>query len=171
MCGIAAAVSYARRSAPADLARLHRSCGRMQCRGPDDMGIWIHNDRRVALGHQRLAILDPSPRGAQPMRSDDRRFVISFNGEIYNFRELRHGLEARGHRFQSGSDTEVLLHLYEERGADLVHDLRGMFAFAIWDEERGGMLLARDHFGIKPLYYADDGASITVASEVKALLA
>jgi asparagine synthase (glutamine-hydrolysing) len=171
MCGIAAVFSYARRSAPADLARLHRSCGRMQCRGPDDMGIWIRNDQRVALGHQRLAIIDPSPRGAQPMRSDDRRYVISFNGEIYNFRELRRGLEARGHRFRSGSDTEVLLQLYEERGADLVHDLRGMFAFAIWDEVRGGMLLARDHFGIKPLYYADDGASITVASEVKALLA
>jgi asparagine synthase (glutamine-hydrolysing) len=171
MCGIAAVYSYARRAAPADLARLHRSCGHMQCRGPDDAGVWIRADQRVALGHRRLAILDPTPRGAQPMRTADGQQVLSFNGEIYNFRALRQGLEARGHQFHSDSDTEVLLQLYVEHGPAFVRQLRGMFALALWDEARGGLLLARDPFGIKPLYYADDGTAITVASEVKALLA
>ena len=143
----------------------------MLCRGPDDAGVWISDDGRVALGHRRLAILDPSSRSAQPMRSDSGRYVISYNGEIYNFRELRRRLEALGEHFRSDGDTEVLLALYARKGADMVHELRGMFALAIWDEARRGLLLARDHFGIKPLYYADDGRSIMVASEVKALLA
>jgi asparagine synthase (glutamine-hydrolysing) len=132
--------------------------------------MWVSEDGRAALGHRRLAIIDLSERGAQPMVSADRRYVISFNGEIYNYRELRADLEAQGRCFVSGSDTEVLLHLYAMKGEAMVHDLRGMFAFAIWDDERKGLFLARDPFGIKPLYYADDGRTIKFASEVKALL-
>jgi asparagine synthase (glutamine-hydrolysing) len=112
-----------------------------------------------------------SDAGAQPMATADGALVISFNGEIYNYRELRAVLEGKGYRFRTGTDTEVLLHLYAEKGEAMVSELRGMFAFALWDEKKKGLFLARDHFGIKPLYYADDGRSIRVASEVKALLA
>jgi asparagine synthase (glutamine-hydrolysing) len=143
----------------------------MGCRGPDGAGEWYSADGRVALGHRRLAIIDLSERGAQPMHDAGSAHVITFNGEIYNYRALRAQLETKGYRFRSDSDTEVLLHLYAEKGEAMVHDLRGMFAFALWDERRKGLFLARDPFGIKPLYYADDGRCIRVASEVKALLA
>jgi asparagine synthase (glutamine-hydrolysing) len=142
----------------------------MTCRGPDGEGTWEGADGQVALMHRRLAIIDLSPRAAQPMASADGRHVIVFNGEIYNFRALRTALEATGHRFRSDSDTEVLLHLYAERGAAMVSELRGMFAFAIWDAEARGVFMARDTFGIKPLYYADDGRTLRFASEVKGLL-
>lgn len=142
----------------------------MACRGPDDHGLWAGASERIVLGHRRLSVIDLSPRGAQPMRSADGQLVIVLNGEIYNYRELRRELEARGRHFTSGSDTEVLLQLYAEHGASMVHRLRGMFAFGIWDEARQGLLLARDTFGIKPLYYADDGRTLRFASEVKALL-
>jgi asparagine synthase (glutamine-hydrolysing) len=125
---------------------------------------------RIALGHRRLAIIDLSERGAQPIVSDDSQLVISFNGEIYNYRTLRTQLERKGYVFQSQSDTEVLLHLYAEKGEAMLEDLRGMFAFALWDGRKKGLFLARDPFGIKPLYYADDGTTIRVASQVKALL-
>jgi asparagine synthase (glutamine-hydrolysing) len=124
---------------------------------------------QAALGHRRLAIIDLTDRAGQPMVSDDGRYVISFNGEIYNYRELRAKLEDHGRLFRSDSDTEVLLQLYAEKGAEMLRDLRGMFAFAIWDTWRKGMFLARDPFGIKPLYYAADGTRFWVASEVKAL--
>lgn len=143
----------------------------MQCRGPDGSGIWWSRDGRTGLGHRRLAIIDLSDRGAQPMHDRAAGTVISFNGEIYNYRELRAALESKGHRFASDSDTEVLLRLYAEYGADMVHHLRGMFAFALWDGPRETLLLARDPFGIKPLYIADDGRTLRAASEVKALLA
>lgn len=143
----------------------------MQCRGPDGSGLWWSADARTGLGHRRLAIIDLSERGAQPMHDRTAGTVISFNGEIYNYRELRAALEAKGHHFTSDSDTEVLLRLYAEHGADLVHHLRGMFAFALWDGPRETLLLARDPFGIKPLYVADDGRTLRAASEVKALLA
>jgi asparagine synthase (glutamine-hydrolysing) len=139
-------------------------------RGPDGAGLWISDDRRIGLAHRRLAIIDLSEAGAQPMSTADGAVRIVFNGEIYNYRELRQDLEAKGYRFYSHSDTEVLLHLYQEHGRKMVHYLRGMYAFAIWDERKQGLLLARDPFGIKPLYYADDGATIRVASQVKALL-
>ena len=134
-------------------------------------GVWISADARCGLGHRRLSIIDLSPAGAQPMASADGNLVVTFNGEIYNYRELRRELEAKGRAFRSQSDTEVLLHLYAEKGEDMVHDLRGMFAFAIWDAERGSLFLARDPYGIKPLYYADDGWTFRFASQVKALLA
>lgn len=139
-------------------------------RGPDGAGLWISDNKRIGLGHRRLAIIDLSESGAQPMATQDGSARIVFNGEIYNYRELRRELEAKGYRFYSQSDTEVLLHLYMEHGRDMVYHLRGMYAFAIWDEHKQDLLLARDPFGIKPLYYADDGTTIRVASQVKALL-
>jgi len=170
MCGFSAVYRYTdgdRVSA----AELDRMQARMECRGPDGEGRWCRDDGRVALTHRRLAIIDLSGRAAQPMQSHTAPHVITFNGEIYNYRELRSGLEARGCRFVTGSDTEVILHLYAEKGPDLVDDLQGMFAFALWDGAKRGLLLARDPFGVKPLYYADNGSCIRVASEVKALVA
>jgi asparagine synthase (glutamine-hydrolysing) len=143
----------------------------MRSRGPDGDGLWRSSDGRAVLGHRRLAIIDLSAGGAQPMHSNDASLAISFNGEIYNYRELRRELENKGYRFHTQSDTEVLLQLYAERGDGMVHALRGMFAFALWDGRTNRLLLARDPFGIKPLYYADDGRCIRAASEVKALLA
>ncbi len=133
--------------------------------------MWVSSDQRVSLAHRRLAIIDLSESGSQPMATDDGGLVVTFNGEIYNYLELRSDLEKRGYRFRSSSDTEVLLHLYAERGTDMVRHLRGMYAFAIWDGRKQGMFLARDPFGIKPLYFADDGKSLRAASQVKALLA
>jgi asparagine synthase (glutamine-hydrolysing) len=140
-------------------------------RGPDGSGIWIGDDDRVGLAHRRLAIIDLSDNGHQPMQTEDGHFVISFNGEIYNYKELRSTLRAAGYRFHTESDTEVLLHLYAHRGVDMVRELRGMFAFALWDARERIMVLARDPYGIKPLYYSDDGRTCRFASQVKALLA
>jgi len=153
----------------------------MEKRGPDGDGFWASADGRVGFGHRRLAILDPSPSGAQPMAladdgvttcpDADAGLVITFNGEIYNFNELRAELESAGDIFKTRSDTEVLLHLYRRFGARMVEKLRGMYAFAIWDGRKRGVLLSRDPFGIKPLYIADDGTTIRAASQVKALRA
>ena len=171
MCGIAGIFAYGRAAAPVDEAELLRIRERMQKRGPDGAGLWLSLDRRTGLAHRRLAIIDLSDTGAQPMSTPDGRLVITFNGEIYNYRELRRELEGEGHVFRSQSDTEVLLHLYAERGPDMVHALRGMFAFGIWDTVERKLFLARDPFGIKPLYYADTGGTLRFASQVKALLA
>ena len=138
---------------------------------PTAPGLWWSEDRRCGLGHRRLAIIDPTDRAAQPMTSADGRLAISYNGEIYNFPQLKAQLEARGARFRTTSDTEALLHLYALDGAQMVRSLRGMFALAIWDETRQGLFLARDPYGIKPLYVCDDGRSFRFASQVKALLA
>ncbi len=140
-------------------------------RGPDGEGLWFADDGRVALSHRRLSIIDLSEGGAQPMASADGSLRITYNGEIYNYRELRDGLIADGVSFRSDSDTEVLLHLYARMGPEMVRALRGMFAFAIRDEEKGSLFLARDPYGIKPLYIADDGKTVSVASQVRALLA
>src|SRR6476646_1066745 len=171
MCGIGAFYSYDARGAATGESELRAASEWMSCRGPDGSGEWSSADGRVSLSHRRLAIIDLSDAGAQPMSTVDGAVVISFNGEIYNYRELRASLVEKGYRFRSHTDTEVMLHLYAEKGEAMVSDLRGMFAFALWDERKKALLLARDHFGIKPLYYADDGRSIRVASEVKALLA
>ncbi len=144
---------------------------RMAARGPDGAGIWLGANERIGLAHRRLAIIDLSDNGGQPMQTEDGRYVVSFNGEIYNHAELRAELIAKGYRFRSRSDTEVLLRLYAERGAGMVRDLRGMFAFALWDAVARSLLLARDPYGVKPLYYSDDGRTIRFASQVKALLA
>jgi asparagine synthase (glutamine-hydrolysing) len=171
MCGIAGIYAYHYAANPVDRAELRIIRDHMAARGPDGIGEWYSRDQRVAFGHRRLSIIDLSQRGAQPMLSTDGKLIITFNGEIYNYRELRASLEAKGRTFRSQTDTEVLLELYAEKGEAMVRDLRGMFAFALWDANKGALLLARDPYGIKPLYYADDGWTLRFASQVKALLA
>jgi len=173
MCGFAALYSYADEAPPVTREVLGAINQAMARRGPDGEGLWMSDDERIGLAHRRLAIIDLSADAAQPMtlESPAGRLHISYNGEIYNFRELRRELEAAGARFRTASDTEVLLHLYQRYGRAMTSRLRGMFAFAIWDEKRRGMLLGRDGFGVKPLYYMDDGKTLSAASQVKALLA
>ena len=171
MCGIAGIHAYLDVAPPVDRAELKRINDRMAARGPDGNGLWLSGDGRTGLAHQRLAIIDLSQAGAQPMHSACGRYTITFNGEIYNYRELREGLVTRGYAFRSGSDTEVLLQLYADCGADMVKKLRGMFAFGLWDAEKRTLMLARDALGIKPLYWADDGWTVRFASQAKALLA
>ena len=171
MCGITAIYAYKIDSPPVQEKELRSIRDAMTARGPDGAGLWLSRDGRVGLAHRRLAIIDLSESGAQPMATAKGDLIVVFNGEIYNYQELRARLEAKGYIFQSHSDTEVLLHLYADLGEAMVHELRGMFAFALWDKNRQGLFLARDPFGIKPLYYADDGATIRIASQVKALLA
>ena len=171
MCGIAGIYAYHYAANAVDRAELRRIRDHMAARGPDGFGEWISQDERVGLGHRRLTIIDLSERGAQPMTSADGKLVVTFNGEIYNYRQLRVALEARGRTFRTQTDTEVLLHLYAEKGEAMVNYLRGMFAFGLWDSEKNALLLARDPYGIKPLYYADDGWTLRFASQVKALLA
>ena len=144
---------------------------RMAPRGPDGEAVWTDPDGMTGLAHRRLAIIDTSPAGAQPMRDAAGRYTITFNGEIYNYKALRADLEAGGYAFHTGSDTEVLLHLYDRDGPAMVERLRGMFAFVLWDADERTLFAARDPFGIKPLYYHDDRATIRLASQVKALLA
>jgi asparagine synthase (glutamine-hydrolysing) len=171
MCGINGIFAFHYAANPVDRPELMRTRDHMAARGPDGAGAWLSNDGRVGLGHRRLSIIDLSDAGTQPMGSADGRLVVTFNGEIYNYRALRAALEAKGHVFVSQTDTEVLLHLYASKGEAMVHDLRGMFALAIWDSARQVLFLARDPYGIKPLYYADDGWTFRFASQVKALLA
>ncbi len=182
MCGIAALFAYHGDAPKVERDELIAIRDQMVSRGPDGAGEWLSPDGRVGLGHRRLSIIDLSPSGAQPMFNADRSLAIVFNGEIYNYAELRSELSGQGppvdgpegfrsYSFRSNSDTEVLLHLYAEKGEAMVHELRGMYAFAIWDAEKRGMFLARDPFGIKPLYYSDDGRTLRLASQVKALRA
>lgn len=170
MCGVTAEFAY-HDSGRVSRERMERVSAAMASRGPDGANLWIGADGRVGLAHRRLAIIDLSEAGAQPMATPDGAIRIAFNGEIYNFRNLRAELEKKGYRFRSHSDTEVLLYLYQEHGRAMVRELRGMFAFALWDERKRALFLARDPLGIKPLYYADDGACLRVASQVKALRA
>jgi len=167
MCGIAGIVG-ADRSYQVDSASIHHMCQTIVHRGPDDEGIYAKGC--VGLGMRRLSIIDLCT-GQQPIHNEDRSIWVVFNGEIYNFPELRPELEADGHRFYTQSDTEVIVHLYEEYGADCVNRLRGMFAFALWDEAKQTLLLARDRFGKKPLHYALTKGRLVFGSEIKALLA
>jgi asparagine synthase (glutamine-hydrolysing) len=171
MCGIAAIFAYGSAAAPVDGFEIAAITERMRPRGPDAGGTWISPDNRVALGSRRLAIIDLTDEGTQPMADVDGELRIVFNGEIYNYRELRARLQRLGARFHSTTDTEVLLQLYRHDGAAMVELLRGMFAFAIWDPRKRQMFVARDPYGIKPLYIADDGQTFRAASTVKALLA
>ena len=171
MCGIAGIYAYHYAAGSVVRTELQLIRDHMAARGPDGAGEWYSQDERVGLGHRRLSIIDLSDRAAQPMASADGKCVITFNGEIYNYRQLRALLEKKGCVFRTQSDTEVLLHLYAKKGAAMVDDLRGMFAFALWDAEKQALFLARDPYGIKPLYYADDGWTLRFASQVKALLA
>src|SRR6266404_7105753 len=171
MCGIAGIYAYHYAANAVDRAELRRIRDHMAARGPDGLGEWYSQDERVGFGHRRLSIIDLSEVGAQPMTSADGKLVITFNGEIYNYRQLRALLEAKGRTFRTQTDTEVLLHLYAEKGEAMIENLRGMFAFGLWDANKGALLLARDPYGIKPLYYADDGWTLRFASQVKALVA
>lgn len=171
MCGINGIFRYRGGAESADRRELAATRDHMSRRGPDGFGDYWSPDGRVGLGHRRLAILDLSERGKQPMASADGSAIVSFNGEIYNFHELRHELEQDGARFASDTDTEVLLHLYRRHGRAMVDRLRGMFAFAIWDAEAQGLFLARDPYGIKPLYTSDVDGVFRFASQVKALIA
>lgn len=170
MCGIAGVYAYRSEAPPVDRAVLLRIRERLVNRGPDGAGLWIAPDQSVGLAHRRLAIIDLSDAGAQPMYDAETGNQIVFNGEIFNYRALRAELERVGHSFRSHSDTEVLLKLYAVHGQDMLHKLRGMYAFAIWDACNRSLFMARDPLGIKPLYYSDDGKTCCFASQVKALL-
>lgn len=165
MCGIAGLIS--REGRPVDRGRLVGMVGAISHRGPDGEGIWT--DGAVGLGHRRLAIVDLSDGGRQPMHSADGRFSITFNGEIYNYQELKKELEADGARFVSTSDTEVLLALYARHGEKLLNKLRGMFAFAIWDAQKNELFFARDRVGKKPFFWMNNADGFAFASEVAAL--
>ncbi|MGQ0456067.1 MAG: asparagine synthase (glutamine-hydrolyzing) [Hyphomicrobium sp.] len=171
MCGINGIFAYHYAANPIDGGELIRTRDHMVARGPDGAGEWIDADARIGFGHRRLSIIDLSEAGAQPMASADGKLVVTFNGEIYNYRSIKKRLEAQGAIFRTSSDTEVLLHLYAEMGDEMVREIRGMFAFAIWDLKRRRLFLARDPYGVKPLYYSDDGWTFCFASQVKALLA
>jgi asparagine synthase (glutamine-hydrolysing) len=170
MCGIAGIISASETPEEVELPLLSMQAA-LRHRGPDDQGEWISPSRCAALAHTRLSILDLTPAGHQPMSTPDGRFTIVFNGEIYNFRELRNELSRDGARFRSDSDTEVILQLYAHEGASCVRRLRGMFAFAIWDDWGRRCFLARDSLGIKVLHYSLVAGTLIFASEVRALLA
>ncbi len=167
MCGLAGRFHPA--GLPAAPGWHGRADALLAHRGPDGAGHWA--DARCELVHRRLAIVDCSPTGAQPMTNETGDIVVAFNGEIYNHRALRAELARQGHAFRGTADTEVLVHLYEEAGERLVERLRGIFAFALYDARRGQLLLARDRYGVKPLYYAIHDGQLAFASEIKAILA
>jgi asparagine synthase (glutamine-hydrolysing) len=171
MCGIAGFVESSGTAAPLGLdasrALAHQMCEIIRHRGPDDEGVWV--DRGVALGMRRLSIIDLST-GHQPIHNEDRTVWVVFNGEIYNFRELRAELESHGHTFYTSTDTEVIVHAYEQWGRDAIPRLRGMFGLAIWDTRSRTLLAARDRIGIKPLHYAVAGGRLYFGSEIKSLL-
>jgi len=175
MCGICGKISYG--SVPVDEALIRKMCRSFAYRGPDDEGVYINGDiaarnntARIGLGHKRLSIIDLSSAGHQPMSNEDKTIWITFNGEIYNFKALKEKLKQKGHTFRSDTDTEVLIHLYEEEGLQAVKYLNGMFAFALWDEKKARLWVCRDRIGIKPLVYFWDGENFAFASEIKALL-
>ncbi|MGH9893396.1 MAG: asparagine synthase (glutamine-hydrolyzing), partial [bacterium] len=165
MCGISGRFNFDGR--PVTGAEITAMRDVMVHRGPDDAGLFLGGP--VGLGHRRLSIIDLAG-GHQPLNNEDGTVTVVFNGEIYNFRELRRELQARGHTLATRSDTEVIVHLYEEMGAECVQRFRGMFAFALWDARRQQLFLARDRLGIKPLYYAQTAGSLLFASEIKGLL-
>lgn len=167
MCGLAGQFSL-RSNRTVDVDAVRAMTRALAHRGPDGEGEYVAPGGRAALGHRRLRIIDLVT-GDQPMFNEDRSIAIVFNGEIYNFASLRARLERTGHRFATRSDTEVIVHLYEERGTDCVRELRGMFAFLLWDDRKGRLLAARDPIGKKPLYYVDHGECLSLASEITAL--
>ncbi len=167
MCGLCGRLDFHRNARP-DSAFLDRMLDRISHRGPDGRGTYICGP--IALGHTRLAIIDLNT-GAQPISNEDGTLWLVYNGELYNYQDLRNELLQKGHVFRSTSDTEVIVHLYEEYGTNCLSRLRGMFAFALWDEKKQALFLARDRIGIKPLYYTNTGRAIVFASEIKALLA
>lgn len=169
MCGIAGWINLENnRGANQSEAVLHSMCERMKHRGPDSEGLWT--DQTVALGMRRLSVIDLHT-GEQPVYSEDKSVVVMMNGELYNYREVRADLEKRGHKFVTSSDTEILPHLYEEYGEAMLDEINGMFAFVLWDKRKQKLLIARDKFGEKPLYYGVFDGKLIFASEPKVLLA
>jgi asparagine synthase (glutamine-hydrolysing) len=173
VCGISGIFRFegASPSGAIDAPLLLRMRDTMRHRGPDDAGVWISPDRRAGLAHRRLAIVDLSAAGRNPMSNESGSVWITFNGEIYNHAELREPLQRKGHRYRSATDTETIVHLYEEVGTEVFRHLDGMFAIALYDDRRKELLLARDRIGIKPLYYALRPGQLLFASEIKAILA
>jgi asparagine synthase (glutamine-hydrolysing) len=169
MCGICGELTFD--GAPVSAETMVTMRDRLEHRGPDDKGLFVSDDRRVGLGFRRLAIIDVSPLGNQPMANEDGTVRVAYNGEIYNFQALRSRLVASGHTFRSQSDTEVLVHLYEDVGPNFVREIDGMFAIALWDARRGRLLLARDRAGKKPLFFYRDRKRIVFGSEIKAIFA
>src|SRR5437764_374615 len=165
MCGIAGKLDL---DGPVGRELIESMCAAIEHRGPDSRG--LHLDDGIGMGVQRLAIIDVAG-GDQPIANEDGTVIVVMNGEIYNYLELRDGLLARGHRFRTHADTEVLVHLYEEDGDRLAERLRGMFAFAIWDSRRRRLVLGRDRLGKKPLFWSARGRRFWFASELPALLA
>lgn len=165
MCGIAGTINFI------DAERLDAMTDAQSHRGPDDRGVRLFPEERVGLGHRRLSIIDLSPAGHEPMSNDDETLWITFNGEIYNFIELRRELEQQGSRFNSKTDTEVILKLYEREGVECIKRLNGMFAVAILDRRQKKVVIARDHLGVKPLYYYHAQGKFVFASEIKGILA
>lgn len=168
MCGITGVFNY-REKLPVDKSLLERMNRAIRHRGPDDDGSYFMDEAGVALGHRRLSIIDLDS-GQQPMTNEDGKLWIVYNGEIYNFGELRKELESHGHVFRTDCDTETILHGWEQWGLDGLPRFNGMFAFALWDETERRLVLARDPFGIKPIYYWDDGSTLLFGSEIKAIL-
>ena len=168
MCGITGWINLEGKSSQNSEAVLHSMCERMKHRGPDSEGLWVENE--VALGMRRLSIIDLHT-GEQPVYNEDKSVVVVMNGELYNFREVRADLEKRGHKFETQTDTEILPHLYEEYGDAMLEHINGMFAFALWDKNKKKLLIARDKFGEKPLYYGVFDNKLIFASEPKVLLA
>ena len=165
MCGIAGIINFD--GEPASEIQLQNMTNAIIHRGPDGKGHYINNN--VGLGHRRLAIIDLSPSAHQPMQTVDKRFTITYNGEVYNFKSIRTELESKGYQFHSNTDSEVVLNAYVEWGKDCVHKFNGMFAFAILDTQNQTIFLARDRYGIKPLYYGFFGNTFLFASEQKAI--
>src|SRR5208337_5544842 len=167
MCGICGKLNF-EKTAGVEPALIRGMMDAIRHRGPDDEG--LYSASQVGLGHRRLSIIDLHS-GHQPLSNENDTVWIVFNGEIYNFRELRTFLLSKGHVFKTQTDTEVIVHLYEEFGPQCLDELRGMFALAIWDEKTETLFLARDRVGIKPLYYCQNNKSLVFASEIKAILA
>src|SRR6266576_18870 len=170
MCGICGVWEYGAAEGRVERALIERMRYVMTHRGPDDAGELIFDEGRGGFGFRRLSIIDLSPAGHQPMRGCTDRVWLVFNGEIYNHAELREGLERRGHVYASRTDSETILHLYEERGLDFVHDIEGDYAIALWDADREQLVLARDRAGVKPLYFYQRDGRFMFASEIKAIL-
>lgn len=175
MCGICGKISL---NSEIDESLMHRMARVLAHRGPDDEGVYIFHNKakaqgnniRLGLGHRRLSVIDVSSAGHQPMSNEDATIWLVMNGEIYNFTQLKKNLKEQGHIFRSGSDSEVILHLYEEKGLDCLKELRGCFAFALWDEKRERLFLARDRIGKKPLFYTYKNHTLIFASEIKSIL-
>lgn len=168
MCGIAGIISF---KESVDLQRLKRMTDVIVHRGPDGEGHWLNNTNKVGFGHRRLSIIDLSDNAKQPMHYADGRYTITFNGEIYNYIEIRKELLSKGYKFYSESDTEILMALYDLKREDCLQDLDGMFAFSIWDNKEQSLFCARDRFGEKPFYYYRNDNEFVFASEIKQFFA